>query len=208
MRLRSSWKAGIASYEDIEEHHLPIPRSHLNHSDENPSQAKRWDASRNMQAMQQDFVDHIRGGGMNKYQVPAGMLDAAVNAVDEEGRVFLSSYPHWPGMDACLRAALHWLLDNPIMPTPEQSLELRDLALRNDGQISAASCHAVAVEWQRRMFLAPPDPLFTDNSQDFIKSISGYTFTPEEAYKIKKHIDDCTHLRAFEIPTSKSGIVK
>jgi hypothetical protein len=149
---------------------------------------------------------------MKKYQVPEGMVDAAINCIDEEGRQFLSSYPHWPGMAACLRAALHHLIHNPILPTPEQSRALRDLALYvnsqyiNDGKISAASCHAVAVEWVRSMFLAPEDPLFTDKSQDFIKAISGYTFTPEEADKVKKHIDDCTHPGVFDI--SKAGIVK
>jgi hypothetical protein len=30
--------------------------------------------------------------------VPSGMLDAAVAAIDEEGRRFLSSYVRWPGM--------------------------------------------------------------------------------------------------------------
>jgi len=46
-----------------------------------------------------------------KYNIPTGMLEAAVSAIPEEGRIFLSGCPGWPGMNACLEAAMCWIDD-------------------------------------------------------------------------------------------------
>jgi hypothetical protein len=46
-----------------------------------------------------------------KYNIPTGMLEAAVSAIPEDGRIFLSGCPGWPGMNACLEAAMCWIDD-------------------------------------------------------------------------------------------------
>jgi hypothetical protein len=100
--------------------------------------------------------------------VPGGMLDAAVDGIDEEGRLFLSSYPHWPGMLNCLRNALAWQRDNPLVPTMAQARVLRDLAITvsagyGQTQSTAASERAVVLDWVRHMYDAPePQPVSDD----------------------------------------------
>lgn len=84
---------------------------------------------------------------MNDVKVPEGMLEAA----------FKAPYSEDVGdgdVRSILEAALRWLMENPIVPTDEQRAELGRLAPYEDpgnGKIHSW----VAVEWQRRMFLAP-----------------------------------------------------
>ena len=56
-------------------------------------------------------------------------------------------------------------------------------------------CELCEWEYSREILAAntPPEP--QDNSQTFISKLQGYTFTPEEAAKIKHAIDTSTHPR-------------
>lgn len=84
-----------------------------------------------------------------KIKVPEGMLKAAV----------AEWYVATGERDFCIRmileAALRWLSENPIVPDDEQCLQLwRGSA----GADTTADCTRNTVSnWQRRMFLAPPE---------------------------------------------------
>ena len=119
---------------------------------------------------------------MKKYQVPARMLNAAVNAIDEEGRIFLSRYPHWPGMEACLRLALSWLSENPIVAYPSSSGRNERSAMNTyvipKGMLDAATeaytkvsmkvayppFVEVAIEAALRWAAENPPPIFPDDA--------------------------------------------
>ena len=96
-----------------------------------------------------------KGAGMSerKIVVPGDMLAAAYSA----NEVKLET------VQQVLEAALLWLSENPIMPTPE---ECRDMIYRfglqgersphdDRPRISPTQAHNLIVNWQRRMFLAP-----------------------------------------------------
>lgn len=86
-----------------------------------------------------------------KYAVPAGMLDAFRKAETHHGRVWDAEV-----LEAMLTAALRWLAENPIVPTPEQMNKLRFDTCDNDmtTTFNQRSIN-LATAWQRRMFLAP-----------------------------------------------------
>ena len=80
-----------------------------------------------------------------KIEVPEGMLKAAGEA---------SGWVPWQEVAVIpkiLEAALNWLADNPIVPTADQMLKM-------SREIDAMTSINIAVEWQRRMFLAPELP--------------------------------------------------
>lgn len=85
-----------------------------------------------------------------KIQIPPAMLKAAgasTNGVDPEGYLIY----------CMLEAALRWLAENPIVPTEQQAY---DIAMQKS-QFQFDPWELVrwgAVEWQRRMFLAPEPP--------------------------------------------------
>jgi hypothetical protein len=83
-----------------------------------------------------------------KYVVPEGMLQCAVEAMKEPGGSKFRSTEQWAATG--LEAAIRWLAENPIVPTKEQ-IDQIDYFL--DGEPNFVESHAV--EWQRRMFLAP-----------------------------------------------------
>ena len=90
-----------------------------------------------------------------KIKVPEGMLEAVY---EKRSRTFCITDAQ--NIKVALEAALRWLSENPIGPTMEQAMALRDLAISTShgyGQVqpTMASEVAVVVEWQRRMFLAP-----------------------------------------------------
>lgn len=81
-----------------------------------------------------------------KYLVPEGMLKAAL-AVPWSGRF----------TEDALLAAIHWLAENPIVPTPKQR-EALTLEYSNTSHALEGTSHQTAwlmMEWPRRMFLAP-----------------------------------------------------
>jgi len=92
-----------------------------------------------------------------KIVVPEGMLRAAWHAqLPADNPTF-----EWDEGDELNRkfyrrifeAALRWLSENPIVPTLEQTESMRHLFHITDKPLSVYQ--NVAVEWQRRCFLAP-----------------------------------------------------
>jgi hypothetical protein len=114
-----------------------------------------------------------------EYVVPEGMRKAAMEATngwDPEGY-----FIYLP-----LLAALKWLAENPIVPTPEQVQDIR------------ADCPNVATpdawqwgmtEWQRRMLLKPKVKVRAPN--DIIHAFRGRSFTQEQADEIKAITQQC-----------------
>ena len=90
------------------------------------------------------------------FVVPEVMMRAVNKAVSE---AVASGHPSNKPWEFVVGIALRWLSEHPLVPTKEQALALRDLAITvsqqyNQVQPTAASETAVAVEWQRIMFLA------------------------------------------------------
>lgn len=88
-----------------------------------------------------------------KIVVPEGMRKSATRAWLE------SEYEKPDVIRISLEAALRWLSENPIVPTDTQAYDLWQ------SQILSGKTHSdnelaklCAVEWQRRMFLAAPEP--------------------------------------------------
>jgi hypothetical protein len=97
---------------------------------------------------------------MSKYIVPEGMLKAAVRVG-----------PHGceSEIKRIIEAALLWLSENPIVPTPDQmdgccdDIKGAKSLMMNVHEI-AIHC---SVEWQRRMFVAPePETTMLGRSKD------------------------------------------
>jgi len=94
----------------------------------------------------------------DKIVVPGGMLDAALEVARER-----RGYPHLASLETArlkanvqaeLEAALRWIAKNPIGPTNEQAKELWRTSTAGETN-EARRASLAAVEWQRRMFLAP-----------------------------------------------------
>lgn len=97
-----------------------------------------------------------------KYQVPEGMLRAAVEAHHQralkEGNF---SDEYWnavlnhvrPYLQDVLLAALEWLAENPLVPTVYQAADIMTAYAENNDRVLIVC--AFTSEWQRRMFLAP-----------------------------------------------------
>ena len=109
-----------------------------------------------------------------KIKVPEGMLKAAMLVTIGVSRL---------EAEKTLEAAMWWLAENPIVPTPEQARELWKTAsagILNEANRAAAS----AIEWQRRMFLAP-EPEVPEAVEDLL-NCEPYRMTQEriiEAYR-------------------------
>jgi hypothetical protein len=83
-----------------------------------------------------------------KIQVPDGMIDAVFHS---QGM----TAGHPATVRKNLEAAMRWLSENPIVPTEQQAWSMQD---EYDSVKTKCSVQFFfAVEWQRRMFLAP-DP--------------------------------------------------
>ena len=93
---------------------------------------------------------------MKKIIVPSGMFEAAKNSEYEPGSVEVRSI---------LEAALRWLSENPIVPTIEQTGSLIDWY--NHKKFGNGAVSDCAVEWQRRMFLAP-EPEVPEELKDLL----------------------------------------
>jgi hypothetical protein len=132
-----------------------------------------------------DAMDIVENGdslSQRKVVVPDGMMEAVLAVLPETMRVSLSSDTRWPGMNACLVAALNWLRENPIVPTENQLLNLR-----GDSPCDNQKDHQqwIITEWQRRAFLAPEiGPL----AKHIIQNLRGHTLTYAEADEIAKHL--------------------
>jgi len=97
-----------------------------------------------------------------KIVVPEGMLDyanehveAAQCASDEELLI------------PFLEAALRWLSENPVVPNQKQAEELLMIA----ADAAPLTSVTIAVEWQRRMFDAAPEPEIPEEVKDLLKQV-------------------------------------
>ena len=91
---------------------------------------------------------------MKKIQVPEGMLIAAIQATCDTR---LGMAEHNDLSMRVVKAALLWLSENPIEPTYDQTEECRRLHRYVTEPLKVYQ--QVAVEWQRRMFLAPEEEI-------------------------------------------------
>ena len=121
---------------------------------------------------------------MKKIEVPPDMLAAARQAhrqnEDREPGVFLT--------EKILEAVLFWLSNNPIIPTPEQMMEI--VRSRFEDRVTISACCVVATEWQRRMFLAPEQ---SNPVVDKVKqTLLGSTLTAGDAVELMDAVRRCT----------------
>lgn len=83
-----------------------------------------------------------------KYVVPQGMYEAALKHQDS-------------GIlcEAALLAAIRWLAENPIFPTPQQVTAATDDYAKTSHSLRGSPHHMawMMMEWPRRMFLAAPE---------------------------------------------------
>lgn len=100
-----------------------------------------------------------------KIVVPEGMM----LAVRKSGHDYILKNP--VVITSILEAALRWLSENPIIPTGQQGRDLDGAWLDSKSNL-AAPYHQTAratefgaIEWQRRMFLAP-EPELPDAIKD------------------------------------------
>lgn len=112
---------------------------------------------------------------IQKIYVPHEMRAAALRAA--AWKVIINEQ-----IDAALKAALQWLSENPIVPT------LTEVAFWADGlsreirkEHPSIVAQGFAVEWQRRMFLAPPNPKISNAAQSVIQKTWGCTFSRSDA---------------------------
>ena len=125
-----------------------------------------------------------------RYVVPEGMLTetevAIVNSITS------GHNKSWEMAKVALEAALRWQSENPIVPTDEQ---IDGMSVGNFSH--GAGRRAVkrgAVEWQRRMYLAPEPVL----DAALGGALLGRTFTREQANAMKHIIDTAVHDSAPE----------
>ena len=85
---------------------------------------------------------------MSKYQVPEGEINAVIEMWGARDPMLTLGQ-----FRAILCAAKQWQAENPIVPTDEQTVTLREAY--EDKPIFSDSIRAVAVEWQRMMHLVP-----------------------------------------------------
>ena len=98
--------------------------------------------------------------------VPEGMMKAA-----QESRTKHFSGPYGFSDTYCtiiLEAALWWLSENPIAPTPEWAMEIAKSKF--DDRVTGIGVATGAMEWQRRMFLAP-EPEIPEEIKDLLYEI-------------------------------------
>ncbi len=97
----------------------------------------------------------------NKIVVPEGMLKAVDAAwINAHGGPHPQASPKVAkdiedGIRFDLEAALRWLSENPIVPTMQELVSMQEAYCRQQMSGEHNSMVFVAVEWQRRMFLAP-----------------------------------------------------
>jgi hypothetical protein len=83
---------------------------------------------------------------MSEKIVPKGMLDAAADVYHEQAQDGVDMM----AMSKSLEAALHWLSENPIIPTDEQVADMRNVL----APVNPHWANIIAV-WIRRMFDTP-----------------------------------------------------
>ncbi len=106
-----------------------------------------------------------------KLVVPSGMVDAAYGKAieDADGKVRYSPVDAVKsherlGVERILEAALRWLSEKPIVPTPEQA---NDLWKATNGALKDVWPILIVTEWQRIMFRAP-EPEVPEEIKDLL----------------------------------------
>lgn len=100
---------------------------------------------------------------VSKYTVPEEGLKATVEAMkNPSGTKFLST-EQWASLG--LEAFIRWQSENPIVPTEDQSEELRSNHYRDINSVSFV--RSIVVKWQRRMYLAP-EPEVPEEIKDLL----------------------------------------
>lgn len=127
-----------------------------------------------------------------KFRIPQGMIEAAMQQFKVSG--YLA--PH-KVVEMVLEGGIQWLAENPLVPTPEEAYRIeRDFMMANgsDPHATVKSYAHGMVEWQRRMFLQPPNEPkypyelaaiqmkhFGANPADWVRSLA------EEAYNLGRN---------------------
>ena len=143
-----------------------------------------------------------------KIVVPEGMLKVAMDATRGFTGYGYDSYSDIPtsghiGNHAtfavALEAALRWLCENPIHPSPEQWQRLFSAwnARIDASETLADSPHPIedqlrftVIEWQRRMFLAP-EPEIPDEIEDLLPFPPDVVIPGDDLYRqVKAHLDN------------------
>lgn len=126
---------------------------------------------------------------MSELKIPDPIAQAAIN-VGTNGPVALVDRL------TILKAVCRAISENPIAPTIEQMKCFSGLPVNHDKPHEDANYHhcfaagvvmwpsVAAVEWQRRMFLAPDEPEASPAGRRVLDSIMGCTFTRAEADEI------------------------
>jgi hypothetical protein len=85
-----------------------------------------------------------------KYEIPEGMAMAARHAYEAWKSYASPEEQYTNGAVAAVVAAIHWLADNPIVPSDDEALEIYSTTPNNE---CCDLTKQIAVKWQRRMFL-------------------------------------------------------
>lgn len=99
-----------------------------------------------------------------KYVVPKGMLKAANREVYVGG---IQQDCYELILMRGLEAAVKWMAENPIVPTPQQASKIWDDARAGDPKYTERAC----VEWQKIMYLGPEDP-FERDCADIVPTVA------------------------------------
>ncbi len=128
--------------------------------------------------------------GEKKIVVPEDMIRAACKGT------FVGQDIRW-SPTVChriLESAMRWLSENPIVPTEAQTDAMAG-HFSSDDSLFGTFARWFAVEWQRRMFLAPePDVLVSSPAAErIVRSMRGVTIRPWEAEIILSELVSVSH---------------
>ena len=140
-----------------------------------------------------------------KYRVPDEAVKYVGRAIDEarggawgDKPLSIKETKH-----IVLEAFIRWQSENPPMLTMEAAESMRD-----NGHPCILDGVWYAMEWVRRMYLAPPEPEFGGVVQGVIRSTRGCTFTREEANAMIDRINECVAPETEEpAPDPRAGKV-
>ena len=144
----------------------------------------------------------------NRVKVPTGQLEAALM---DRGHLFcmqasqqpLSESQYCQLVKEILKAGNRWLSENPIVPTHSEVNSI--LAMVQFQSLRGTSLDGLqdfAAMWQRRMFLAPPEPEVGQAAKRVMENMMGCTFTPAEADAILRELSFVAH--GWRVPSTAS----
>lgn len=133
-----------------------------------------------------------------KIIVPNEMISAAWNAVALKMREYVTEgkgrVPELSVSRISVEAALQWLAENPVVPTDEQEESLRNACFRVVGPTRFV--RNVAVEWQRRMFLAS-EPEVPEEIKDLLVNPSNWVISTVMGTSVDSSIINSRVIEAF-----------